>query len=274
MPRKIFIVILLALAPFALFSARVPYTPNLTEIRVVPVRPTPESETVKLEFIFPKSGEVEHSSKIKAQLKIKGFPLRTNSNFERANEIWTDPIGQHIHVVVDNYSYFAVKWETTESIDPKENYYTQVAEFSIPFTLDPGQHMIRAFPVRSFHESLKGRGAFASEMFYFQSNTPKLDQDLNGPYLTYNVPRDDRIYPAKEPLLLDFYISNVNLSNDGYKVEATIDGGNKRYLTLWTPYYIYGLKPGAHSIQLRLLDPQNNLVPGKFNDITQRITIR
>lgn len=274
MLRKVFITVLLALAPLTLFSARFPSKAPPTDIRVIPVKPTPEPETVSLRFLFPKAGEIESGGRVNVQLKIQGFPLRVNSSFARDKEVWNDPNGQHIHVVVDKHSYFPVKWDTIKSVDPRENYYTQIAEFEIPYSLEPGEHIIRAYPVRSFHESLKGPGNFAEQVFYYQSESPYLDQNIKGPYITYNVPRPDRVYSSAQPLLLDFYISNVALSRDGYKVEFILDETHKRYLTMWTPYYIYGIQPGTHTIRLRLLDPQNKLVPGEFNDITKTIKVQ
>ena len=47
-----------------------------------------------------------------------------------------------------------------------------------------------------------------------------------------------------QPVLLDFFISNCELTSDGYKVRLIVDGDAIRTLTSWQPYYIYGLKKG------------------------------
>jgi hypothetical protein len=73
--------------------------------------------------------------------------------------------------------------------------------------------------------------------------------------------------------LLDFYLSNCDLSPDGYKVRLTVDGTMTRVISSWQPYYISGLKKGTHTIRLELIDEKNLLVPGIFNDNQRTITI-
>jgi len=259
----------------SLSAAVFPYKANPSDIRVVPVDPTPESETVKLDILFPERSEVKQRDPVRLQLRIAGYPLATNSDFPRKEEIRNDPKGQTIHVTVDDMHYFSIDRAMIQTVDSREhNYFTQLTEVSIPFDLKPGEHVIRAFAVRSYNESLKGTGAFALERFYFQTKVDNLSQNLNDPFLTYNAPAGK--YPFKEgkPILLDFYVANTQLSDDGYKVELTIDGTVKRLLTRWVPYYIYGLKAGDHTIRLRLLDPKNRTVKGIFNIHQDTITVQ
>jgi hypothetical protein len=75
------------------------------------------------------------------------------------------------------------------------------------------------------------------------------------------------------PILLDFYVSNTELSPDGYRVRLTVDGKVNRTLSFWQPYYIYGLKKGKHTVRLELLDPTGQLVPGMFNNVQQSFTV-
>ncbi len=57
-------------------------------------------------------------------------------------------------------------------------------------------------------------------------------------------------------------------------MRLTIDNANQRTLSAWQPYYLYGLKKGVHRIRLELLDPQNVLVPGIFNDVERTIVVK
>ena len=132
-------------------------------------------------------------------------------------------------------------------------------------------HLLRAFPVRSYNESLKGRNTFLAIPFYVKSKQDNKEIDLSKPYLTYNQPVGK--YKAGRPVLLDFLIKNCQLTKDGYKVRLNIDGVHERLLTDWIPYYIYGLVKGTHKIHLELLSPQNTVVPGVFNNVWQEITI-
>ena len=275
MSKRLFLSLFLTVASLTtLTAANFPYSPNLTNIRIVPVERTPESNTVKIEIVFPEKSEIKHNEPVRLQLKISGFALRTNSEFSRIKELWNDPEGQSIHVIVDNRNFFSINRSNIKDIDSRESFRTQIIEIDIPFYLSSGEHIVRAFPVRSYNESLKNRGTLAVETFYFRSKQDTINQNLSGPYLTYNEPAGTFDYGKDQPILLDFLITNTELSRDGYKVELSIDGKVQSYLTSWVPYYIYGLKKGTHVIRLRLLDPQNNLVSGEFNDFKETIVVR
>lgn len=247
--------------------------PNPSSMRIVSVDPTPEPDHVKLYIVFPKEGDIKTGQPVKVQTRLNGFPLGTYSEFPRAREIANDNSkGQSLHVFVDNEPYFIINEAIIDALDDNEEYYEQTSNFAIPFDLKPGMHVLRIFPARSFYESIKGDKACAVTTFYYKVKKDNLDVDLDGAYLTYNEP--DGEYQKGKPILLDFYIANCQLSKDGYKVRFSIDGKMQRILTQWIPYYIYGLQQGKHAIRLELLDPQNKLVPGLFNDVTRNITIR
>jgi hypothetical protein len=248
--------------------------PNEGEVRVVPVSPTPEGDHVRVYIVFPKEGDTKNSNPVSMELRITGYPIGTDSDFPRKNEIFNDRAGQAVHIVIDDRPYFEINEAFVEALDNSENYYDQSLQFDIPFKLSPGAHTIRIFPVRSFNESLKGNGCFASGTFYFKEKGALKNIDLSAPYLTYNEPQGEYDYSPSEPVLLDFYITNCQLSRDGYKVELAIDGKKERVLTSWIPYYLYGLKKGTHKIHLQLIDPANKPVPGAFNSVDREIVLR
>jgi len=243
-------------------------------IRLVPVEPTPEPSHAELIISFPGEGEVKDSNPVNMQMRVQGFPIGTGSDFERTKEIYNDPDGQSVHIIIDNEPYFAVHEAFVDALDNNEVYFDQTLDFDIPIRLKPGAHVIRAFPVRSYNESLKDPGCFTARTFYFQKKTPLKDIDLSGPYLTYNEPQDEYDFSVTQPILLDFYITNCQLSQDGYKVNLFIDGTKERTLTRWAPCYIYGLKKGHHKVRLQLIDPDNKPVPGVFNDVTRTIKVQ
>lgn len=252
------------------------HPPNSKGLQVVPVQPTPDPDHVSTTIYYPKPNEVKKSSPVKGQIVLEGIALGVDTEQPRKREIWNDSEGQSLHVFIDNQPYFSVNEALIDALDDVQDYFEQTAEFEIPFKLQPGAHVIRTFPVRSYNESIKSDGAFAATVFYFQEakNNPKID--LSQPYLTYNEPQGEYDYDRKnlQPILLDFYVINCELSKDGYKVRLTIDNDNQRILTSWQPYYIYGLKKGQHKIRLELLDPQNKSVSGPFNDVTRTIVIK
>ncbi len=257
------------------FSAEInEQTPNPKEVRVVPVDPTPEPEHVTTKILFPQNGEIKSSQPIKGQIRVDGYSLGTDSDFLRKKEIYNDNEGQAFHIFIDNQPYFAVNEALLNALDDVEEYFDQTAEFEIPFKVQPGMHVIRVFPVRSFNESLKDDGCFAASIFYYKKKVDNPQIDLSLPYLTYNEPQGEYAYNDGEPILLDFYITNCRLSRDGYKVRLTIDGAIQRTLTAWQPYYLYGLKKGVHKIRLELLDQTNKPVSGLFNDVQRTIVIK
>ena len=274
---KKFICLFLVIASYVFGAEIIPtgMSYNDTEMRIVPVTASPEANTIILKMIFPRPYENKRKMPVNVQLRIEGFPLGTLTQNDRAREIYNDPNGQAIHVVIDNEPYLIYNQSVEDSFDENREYYDKTISFPIPFVMKPGQHVIRCFPARSYGESLKGEGCFTAEVFYFQDRkkTDSMNVNLNKPFLTYNEPQGR--YPAHQsnPLLLDFYLSNCQLSVDGYKVRVGIDGKMVRVLTRWVPYYLYGLKSGKHTIKLELLDKDNDVVPGFFNVVEREIEI-
>jgi hypothetical protein len=260
-----------------LFAAELQeHAPNPKGIRVVPVNPTPEPDQVKTRIVFPKADELVSSQPIKGQIKVEGYPLGTDSDFPREKEIFNDREGQSLHVFIDNQPYFPLNEAVIDALEDFENYYDQSVIFQVPYTLQPGMHVMRVFPVRSYRESLKGDNCYDMHVFYYRIIKDNPQMILDGPYLTYNEPQGEFTMDKRnpKPILLDFYIHNCELSKDGYKVRLTIDNANQRTLTSWQPFYIYGLKKGVHRIRLELLDPQNVRVAGLFNDVERTIVVK
>lgn len=252
------------------FAAQIEeHLPNLGEIRVVAVDPTPEPDHVTVKVVFPEDNEVKKTNPVHLQLQTNGYNLATDSDFPRKKEVYNSNDGQSIHVVIDDNPWFMINEALINAEQYFEYYFEQTLDYDIPYPLKPGIHVIRAFPARSYNESLKGDGAFVASIFYMRSKKDAGTIDLNAPYITYNVPQGTMPFENGKPILLDFYVSNCMLSRDGYKVRVTIDHTTQRVLTQWVPYYIYGLNKGTHTIRLELIDRENKLVKGHFTD-TQR----
>ena len=246
------------------------------QIRVLPVAKTAESDTVLIAVAIPKDGEVVSKNPVWVQFRIEGFALGADSSqFDRADEVAISDMGQTVHVIIDNNPYFPIN---EPAINPfnEEGYYRNTSyKFEVPYALKEGSHTLRIFPARSFGESLKGSNTLAALSFYVgEKGGTSYGGDLSLPYLTYNEPSDQMPLTASQPILLDFLVTNCELTPDGYKVRLSIDGQANRMLTIWQPYYIYGLPKGKHTIRLELLDRGGKLVPGPFNDVRRTIVIR
>lgn len=242
-------------------------------VRVLPVSRTPESSTVVLRIAIPQNDQIVPTP-VWVQFRVDGFALGAASQFERTSEVAVSKMGQTVHVIVDNHPYFPINEPAIEPFDESGYYYNTSYKFEIPYRLNPGMHTLRLFPARSFGESLKGDNTFAALQFYVGEEKNNMAVNLSDPYITYNEPSPLMTYGTEKPILLDFYVTNTELSSDGYKVRLSIDGEVHRMLTTWQPYYIYGLAAGRHKVRLELLDRQNKKVAGLFNDVEQTIKVQ
>lgn len=241
---KLFLSLLCLCASMQTVQAESSYGEPHDYIRLMGVKPTPEPETVSLFLALPKEGSFVKKSPVWIQVRLEGYALGTDSYFDRRGEVANSDKGQTLHVVIDDKPYFAVNEPAVDPFKEQGNYYVLSYKFEVPFSLGPGLHTIRMFPARSYGEALKGDKTFIASTFYIDEQTNFLGVDLNRPYLTYNEPSDQMDLTEKKPLLLDFYLSNCELSADGYKVRLKIDDTIVRTITVWQPYYLYGLKRG------------------------------
>ena len=254
----------------SLFGAVIEDSKTGSGVRVVPVEETPQPETVEVHIAFPEMGELKEKNPVTIQIRLEGYPIGYDTDLPRAREIRNSKEGQALRVLIDNEPYMELNDAIDDFTDSEEADFNSILQTQIPYHLRTGAHLVRMFLVRSYGECLKGGKCYVASYFYVGNKKEKEPFDLNQPYLTYNQPEGE--FKANMPILLDFYISNTQLSKDGYKVRLTIDGKDKRLLTEWVPYYIYGLKSGSHKIKLELLDPQGHVIPGFFKE-TQRVIL-
>lgn len=161
--------------------------------------------------------------------------------------------GQHVHLILNNEPYTA----HYESEFIKE--------------LEKGDYVALAFLSRSYHESLKNKNAY--KLWEFSVGKDFESQiDVYGNHLFYSRPKG--VYKGEDTkrILLDFYLVNVNLSSDGFKVKAEVNGVSF-ILNKWVPYIIEGLPMGETKIKLSLLDEEGHLVKSPYNPVERTITL-
>src|SRR5690606_7738068 len=134
---------------------------------------------------------------------------------------------------------------------------SELVQANLGHAIEPGTHLLRTFPSRPNHESVKQGTPFAMAVFHYQSRS-ELEFDAAAPLLTYSRPKG--CYPAGERILLDFYVSNGEMGEgEGqpqvrYSVGQSAQGPLARgTLTQWVPYWIENLPPGEHPVHLELL---------------------
>lgn len=182
--------------------------------------------------------------------EVNDFNLKAQSGGKRSQELANSEKGQHIHFILNNGPYMA---KYNASFDAE---------------LSEGNNVVLAFLARSYHESVKNGKAFVFQNIAIGEDLPKFDEQA--PHLIYSRPKGSYDWGKKKKLLLDFYLLNAKLSEDGMKVLATIDG-IEFTLDSWYPYIIEGLEAGEHTFRLQLIDKDGSVVPGPFNDSGVRI---
>jgi len=244
-------------------------------VRVIAVKKTPEPNNVEITISYPENKQILSSGrKANLNFRLRGFSLGSDSySFRRSKDLINSKLGQTVHIIVDDNPYIAFSGPSMDPFDEEGDFYQQNYRLNLPYNLKDGMHTLRVFPCRSYGESLKCSSCYDGITFYVRDQKVVRTMNLRMPYLTYNEPSDNFVYPEGGPILLDFYINNCELSKDGYKVRLIVDGKRVRDLTEWTPYYLYDLDRGTHAVRLQLLDGNDHLVPGLFNDVTQKIKV-
>jgi hypothetical protein len=197
----------------------------------------------------------------RANQTIRSGPVMVRFNLQH----WelASPAGPHVHVIVDNEPYIAVR--ATEPFD-----LAALVQANLGHPLAEGTHVLRMFPSRGQHESVKDPGAFAIVVFHYGHATEGFSFDPTAPLLTFSRPKGCN--PMGTHVLLDFFVANAELGTDSYRVRYTLDG-TSGIITSWLPHWLENLSEGEHTIRLELLDHMDNPVPGMFNDTTRTFSV-
>ncbi|HEX6124841.1 MAG TPA: hypothetical protein VFZ23_05650 [Pyrinomonadaceae bacterium] len=245
-----------------------------------------------LRIVEPAANQSVASSTVKVKLEISGDLKGYKPHMDEATKT-----GNHIHVILDNQPY--------------EAYYNLDREFELRNVAD-GEHTLRVFPSRPWHESYKNSGAFQMVKFTVRNggadaNKPATTNsgqqmsnansnanaaatpegkdmqtstagavDASKPLLTYSRPKGEYKGNEADPIMIDFWLANAQLKGDGgtYRVRYSVDGGEVKYVDKWGPIWLSGWTTGKHTIKLELVDDGGNLVDnGGYNSTTREITV-
>ncbi len=245
-----------------------------------------------LKFVEPIDGATVSSSTVKVKLQLGG----DLKGYQPMKDMATG-MGNHIHVILDNQPY--------------EAHYKLAEGFELRNVAD-GEHTLRVFPSRPWHESYKNPGAFQMIRFTVKngggdaskpttsnanetmSNASAASEgkdmqpstagavDKTKPLLTYSRPKGEYKGADAENIMIDFWLSNAGLQrgNDyavptkAYRVRYSVDGGEAKFIDIWNPIWLSGWANGKHTIKLELVDGNGNLVDnGGYNSTTREITV-
>jgi hypothetical protein len=238
--------------------------------------------------VEPKNGATVNSSVVKVKLTLAG-DLR---GYKPMMNMETK-MGNHIHVILDNQPY--------------EAYYNLDREFELRNVSD-GEHTLRFFPSRPWHESYKNSNAFQMVKFTVRNGgadatkpvTTNANQAMSNAnasatpegkdmpsstagavdaaktLLTYSRPKGEYKGADAEMIMIDFWLSNGKLTGEGgeYRVKYSVDGGEAKFIDKWSPIWLSGWADGKHSVKLELVDKSGNVVDnGGYNSTTREITV-
>lgn len=183
------------------------------------------------------------SAKVTIKYTIQNFNLTDQT--EHDHHMANSADGQHIHFILDNTPYVAL--------------YKPENTFTVPIN---SEHYLLSFLSRSFHESIKTSDA--SKLVKFKVNADGKIEEQNSPTepsLFYSRPKGDYKGDDTKSVLLDFFVLNTELSPDGNKIKAAING-EEFVLDRWSPYQITNLPKGETVIKLTLIDKDGNALTG------------
>jgi hypothetical protein len=236
-------------------------TGGASDLRLVPSPDVaPDAPDARIGFVAPEEGaRFAEGEPVEVTMRLTGFELRvpTPGGDDRGLARASD--GQHVHLILNDREYRAV-YDLSEPV--------------VFDDLPAGTHVLRVFPGRDWHEGVKTPGAFAMRTFHVGDGDPAPPMDLEGPLLTYSRPVGEYTGAAADSILVDFYLSGVRLSPEGYRVRIEVDGVGEAMVNQWAPHLLVGLPGGEHSVRLELLDPAGAPVPGEFNRSERTIRVR
>ena len=237
-----------------------------------------------IKILQPAPGSIVTSSTVKVRLEISGELKGYMPGMDHETKM-----GNHIHVILDNQPY--------------EAYYNLGREFELRNVSD-GEHTIRVFPSRPWHESYKNAGGFQMVRFTVKnggadSSKPvttnsgqQMSQgpaegkdmkastagrvDLKKPLLTFSRPKGDYRGIEADAIMVDFWLSGAKLIGDGgrYRVRWTANDKETGFIDKWAPVWLAGWPTGKNTLKLELVDRKGKVVEnGGYNTTVREFTV-
>lgn len=243
-----------------------------------------------LKIVSPANGLTIQNSTVSVKLELSG----DLKGYQPHKDPQTG-MGSHIHVILDN--------------EPYEAYYDLNQPFELRNVGD-GDHTLRVFASRPWHESYKNDGSFQIVKFAVRggnsnsnqpattnsgqqmsngdsnrSTTPtpegktypakqaqNIDVDPAKPLLTYSRPKGEYKGDDAQAIMIDFWLSNAKLAGDGgeYRVRYTVDSAAPQFIDKWGPIWLSGWTPGKHTVKVELVDKNGSLIDNGGYNSTTR----
>ena len=236
-------------------------TPAAKEITLSDVPASPDFPDAQLS-ITSVTAEKQGTDSVKVTFNygVKNYELKSQTADAEGKQCNNSAQGQHIHFILDNKPYAAL-------YEPKH---------SVTIPMNSDEHYVMSFLSRSYHESVKTKGA--ALVYHFKLNdNGKVEKlaDPTTPMVFYSRPKGDYLGKDTENVLFDFYVWNATLGAD-YKVSAKINSGDQEKIvdvTAWKAQFIHGLAMGKSSITLTLTDKDGKAVEGPMTTVTREFNL-
>jgi hypothetical protein len=193
---------------------------------------------------------------VEVRFDLSGYELRVPTPGGDARGIARAPDGQHVHLIVNDRPYQAIY------------------DLDAPVVLDDlpeGTHVIRAFPGRDWHESVKTPGAFDQVVIVVG------DGDLDpfvGQTVVFSRPQGAYEGPQADSILLDFVVQGIELGDAAYQVLFTLNDEQTFRITRWQPYLLVGVPDGEHTLRMELFDAEGRPVETPWLPVERNFTVR
>ena len=248
--------LILLISSFLILSCSSPEKPEVivqskNGLTLTPVTDSPTYPDAKLSY--GTNAVTVDGNTVNFDFRVLGYELGAQTDDAATKGLANSVDGQHIHLILNNGPYSA-HYEPTFS---KE--------------LEDGTYTLLAFLSRSYHESVKTRSAFVIDQFVVGESEATLI-DFSKPHMFYSRPKGSYSGKDIENLLLDFYLINTRISEEGNYVDATINGTTFK-ITDWKPYIIQGLQAGEVTIKLELKDKDGALINSPYNPVERKVML-
>ncbi len=228
----------------------------VAEITLEKLEGSPAYAEASLELKTPSDAIIANGGEAEFSFEVQNYELGAQTEGPNAAKLANSGKGQHIHFILNNQPYSA--------------HYESSFRKEVP----DGVHHLVAFLSRSFHESVKNENSVVVKKLEVGENpTDSIGLDMEAPTIIYSRPKGEYAGKDAENLLLDFFVLNTELSDEGNKVKATVNG-QEFMITEWAPHVVKGLPMGEVTIQLELIDASGNMIPGPFNNVTRTVTLK
>lgn len=185
----------------------------------------------------------------------KTYELGQQTDDERSKICANSGKGQHIHFILED--------------EPYKAFYT--AEFEN--VMEDGTYHLLSFLSRSYHESIKNGKAHLAQKVTFEGGKMTTSETIENPMLFYSRPKGTYTGDDTKSVMLDFFIVNTELSEEGNQVKVTVNGEEIATLTEWKPYFLENLPMGTNTVILELVDAEGKTVEAPNNPVTREFDL-